>query len=349
MSLNKPIGVAVVGTRFGVQGHVPAFAQDGRCEVRWLVGREAVRVASAAKAAGVRFSTDCLEEALRDPEVKIVSVAVPPADQPAVVGAALEFGKHVFCEKPLAPDLHQAEAMLEHARRWRVVHGINLLFPEVDAWQRARGVLQSGVLGRVRHAALEWRVETFAAREKMSSWKNQTEGGGGVLGNFGSHAVYNAEWLFGRAQRGMGSLRGSGGLRETCLQAVLEMEGDFPVFLSIASDAFAGNGHRWSVFCEEGALVLENATLDYVQGFEVRQIMRESKRWQTLCSAKGGEGEGDGACPGGDGRIGVTGRLVGRFVDAVLGGEPMRPGFEEGVRVQRILDGLRGGQQVSFV
>jgi predicted dehydrogenase len=353
----EPLGVAVVGTRFGVQGHVPAFGRDARCEVRWVVGRDARHAALAAAGVGVRGSTADLREALEDPRVRIVSVAVPPADQPAVVEAALEAGKHVFCEKPLAAGLSEAESMLERALDRGVVHGVNLLFPEIDEWQWARSLVQGGGLGRIRHAALEWRVETYAAREKLRSWKNQTAGGGGVLGNFGSHAVHNAEWLFGRASSVEGRLSGSGGLAETCLQAVLEMEGGFPVFLSIASDAFGGNGHRWSVFGEEGALVLENETLDYVSGFRVRQLRRGSGEWERVhgWGANGAEegfgkdAEGGGREGSGDGRVGATGRLVSRFIDAILGGDPMVPGFEEGVRVQRILDALRSGQQGRLV
>ena len=76
-----------------------------------------------------------------------------------------------------------------------IVHVIDFMFPEVEAWQQARALLDEGAIGRLTHFAYTWRIETYASRTGADTWKTRTIEGGGALGNFGSHVFYNIEWL----------------------------------------------------------------------------------------------------------------------------------------------------------
>lgn len=327
------LNVGVVGLRFGSQVHVAAFRRDPRCRVAAICGRDAEKASQVATQLQIPKSFGDWRQMVEDPALEAVSVAVPPAAQPAIVAAALEAGKHVFCEKPLAANATDAEKLCELAKDRQRVNGINFIFPELPLWRQAREVIHSGELGEIRHVVLDWRVETYAARTKAASWKNRGDEGGGVLGNFVSHAVHNIGWLFGSIASASAQVRGSTGCAETCVQATLDLEGGFPVFLSVASDAFLGHGHRLTVHGEEGTLVLENPTADYALGWELSLGTRASGSLARIAA--------DQPQPGVDGRIAPTARLITRFLDAIEAHGQTQPNFADGLRAQRVLDRMR--------
>src|SRR5206468_1659466 len=106
---------------------------------------------------------------------------------------------------------------------------------------------------------------------------------------------------------------------ETCVHATLDMEAGFPLFLSVASDAFLGHGHRAAAYGENGTWVLENRTPDYAAGFELRFGTRQSGSLELAGS--------DAPQPGVDGRIAPVARLASRFLDSILSGVEMTPNF----------------------
>lgn len=328
--------IGIVGLRFGAHAHVAAFRRDARCQVEAIAGRDPERAAEVAAELSIPKSHGDWRQLVDDPGIAAISVAVPPAAQPEIVIAALEAGKHVFCEKPLAPTEAEAEQMVNLAIGRRRVNGINFIFPELPLWDDARARIRRGDLGDIRHAVLDWRVETYAARTKSSSWKNDGSLGAGVFGNFVSHVIHNIEWVLGRIQATSSELRGSRGCPESCMHATLDLADGFPVFVSVASDAFLGHGHRLSVYGEEGTLVLENRTTDYASGFELWFGTRKTGSLVRIAA--------DERQPDVDGRIAPTARLVSRFLDAIAGDGNMNPNFRDGLRVQTILNQMRSSQ-----
>lgn len=308
--MGRRLRVAVVGRRFGQDVHAPAFAADPRCEVVGVVGRDGWRdvVASA--------------------DVDAVSIAVPPAAQAPIAEAAAAAGKHLFCEKPLARTLDEAERILRAAEQSGVVHGVDFLFPEVEAWRQARQRLAGGVIGRVLHFAYTWRVETRASRFNADSWKSRPDEGGGALGNFASHVFHNIEWLLGPVvvmspfTFPVGARTGRG------VDGQVSLAGDVAGTVSISTDAFSGIGHVLEVFGEDGTLRLANTGSDYVAGFGLSEASRASGEFAAVVS---------GSTPDGDGRRAPVAALVRRFVDAVAGGAPMTPNLGHATRVQMLM------------
>ena len=323
------IRVGVVGTRFGAQVHVPAFRADSRCVVAAIAGRDPERARAAALALDVPASHGDWRSLVADPDIDAVSIALPPREQPAVVIEAARLGKHVFCEKPLAATLLAAEEAFASATRAGVVHAIDFLFPEIPAWARAKALLASGAIGRPRHFSYTWRIETYASRTGADSWKNRDEEGGGAVGNFLSHVIFNIEWLLDRVV-GLDRVarRGAVGAGAFC-DCVAVLAGGMHGSIAISTDAYLGGGHEIRVFGDAGTLVLRNGTADYASGFEVFVGTRQS----------GGLEVDTPALPqqGGDGRISPVVLVVRRFLDAIERGGVMTPDLEDGVRVQQWL------------
>jgi predicted dehydrogenase len=276
---------------------------------------------------------------VEDRTIDAVSIAVPPSEQTVIAIAALEAGKHVFCEKPLTAQVADAVRLLEAATARRLVHGIDFIFPELPLWMKAREIIRSNELRGIRHAVLDWHVETYAARTKARSWKTDPSQGGGVLNNFVSHVVHNVEWLFGTIASVTSAVRGPRDGAETCAQATLDLDTGFPVFLSVATDAFLGQGHRLEVYGEEGTLVLENRTADYAAGFKLWLGTRVTGSLELIAC--------DEPVPGLDGRIAPVSKLATRFLDSILNGVEMIPNFADGLRAQLILDQMQNSSQVD--
>lgn len=335
--MSEPLNIGIIGLGFGSQVHVPAFRRDSRCRVAAIAGRNAEKAAAAAHQLSIESSYGNWRALVENPGIDAVSIAVPPCEQAAIAKGALEAGKHVFCEKPLAPAGAEAAELYETAKAARRVHAIDFIFPELPLWLKARDLIRGGELGEIRHAHLDWHVETYASKVKARSWKNDPDHGGGVLNNFVSHVAYYIEWLFGEIDSLIAALRGPDGRAETCVQAALDMKAGFPVFLSVASDAFLGRGHCLTVYGDEGTMLLENRTADYAAGFELSMGTRATGSIQLI--------ERDEPKAGVDGRVAPVARLVSRFMDAIVDGTPMIPNFGDGLRAQMILDEMRSSDQ----
>jgi predicted dehydrogenase len=331
--------VGVVGIGFGQAVHVPAFRGDPRCRVVAVCASDKARAEAVAAKLGVERAFGDWRALAADPGIDAVAVAVPAPVQAAVVLAAAAAGKHVFCEKPAAPDVASAEALLSAVRSAGVAHAIDFEFPEIPAWARARELLSAGAIGRPRHALLNWMVETYAVRTKADNWKTRAAEGGGTLNLFVSHAFHNLEWLLGPADAvtsvdcslwPAGSADEGGDVR---VSARLAFASGLRADLTAAADAPLGSGHRLEIYGDRGALVLENPTRDYARGFRLSVGTREDG---TLRPADAGDFPADA-----DGRIAAVVPLVRRFIDAALGGPPVSPNLEHGLRVQRLLDAAR--------
>src|SRR5262252_9690655 len=148
------IGIGVVGCNYGRTVLVPAFRTEARCEVVALAGTDAARTTELAQAAGVARGFGDWRALVEDRTVEAVAVAVPPDLQPEVARAALELGKPVFAEKPLAADLAGGRAMLASARKSGRPTVVDFGFPELPSWRRAKEIIDGGALGRLRHVVV---------------------------------------------------------------------------------------------------------------------------------------------------------------------------------------------------
>jgi predicted dehydrogenase len=331
--MHGPVNVGIIGAGFGQQGHAPGFQATQDCEVRAMCALPLERAQQAAKSLGIPRATDNWRELVADPEIHALTLAVPPSLQAEIAVAAAQAGKHLFCEKPLALDVGQAHSILDAARQSKIVHAMDFLFPEIAAWQKAKELLRSSAIGRIRHAALTWRVETYAYRAQADNWKTHAATGGGTLNNFASHTFYYLEWLLGRMEKVCARLSPHDKEVEARVDAWVEFAAGFSGVVSVAADAFLGCGHRLEVYGDSGSLVLENPTTDYARGFTLSAGTRAAPRLAPV------EAPGDDSHA--DGRVYPVSRIAGRFIQAIRSGQTAAPNLEDGLRVQVLLDALR--------
>lgn len=329
--------VGVVGIGFGQQVHIPAFQRSDRCKVVALCASRLDRATEVAERLNVDRAVNDWRQLVNDPEIDAISIATPPELQAEVAIAALTQSKAVFCEKPLSLSIETAEKLADLAGKVGVANMVDFEFPDIEEWQQAKNMLDDGGIGNLRHIAVAWNVETYANRMGLDSWKTRTEAGGGTLYAFVSHCFYYLEWLAGPIQRLTCRLfRAPSDTRpgDTLATLSLELASGVPVSLTISSHAFLGNGHRIEFYGDAGTLVLDNSTSDYVNGFQLLYGTRDSNQLQPVDCAKPSTEIKDG-------RLLVVSRLVNRFIDWCTADVPAIPNFQDGLRVQRLLEAAK--------
>ncbi len=328
------IRLGIVGANYGRTVQLPAFRADARCEVVALASSDAARTADLARAANVPRGYGDWRALVEDKAVDAVAIATMPALQAQVACAALALGKPVFAEKPMASTLTDARTMLKAAKASGKPTMIDFNFHQVLNWQRAKAMLDDGAIGKLRHVTVHWQVENRSIQTRMRNWKTLTDDGGGVLGNFVSHCFHYLEWFCGpiaRLSARLAGLPGDDTLQTTAAMA-LEFQTGQLASLSMSCASYLGSGHRLEFYGEDGTLVLNNSSTDYMRGFE----LLPAKRPATAVTHIGVDDPTDAQYP--DGRIAPVSRLAKKFMDAIETGKSAQPDFAAGFRVQQLID-----------
>jgi predicted dehydrogenase len=329
------IRIGIIGCNFGRLVHLPAFRLDQRCEVVALAGRDAARTAELAAAAGIPMAFGDWQELVEHPNVDAVSIATLPSLQPAIAIRALELGKPVFAEKPLAADLTGAEEMARAARASRRTTMVDFNFCEVLTWRQAKTLLEQSAIGRLRHVGVTWQVENYGTRMRLKNWKTLGDDGGGALGNFVSHCFHYLEWFCGPIV-GM-STRLSGlpddPAMETDAHVSVAFQSGAAGHVAMSCASYLGSGHRIEFYGDDGTLILVNDTADYMRGFRL-SIGRRPASALTEIEI---DDPVDRAFPA-DGRVAPVSRMAAAFLDGVERARPTSIGFAQGLRVQALLD-----------
>ena len=225
------IAIGLIGLGEVGQHHQAAITQASGVRYAWACDLDP----SLLAASGAERTTAQVEEVLADPAVDAVSICLPHHLHLTIGLAALNAGKHVLVEKPMAVTVADADALIEAAsetgRSLGVSHNQLFYAPHV----RAKQLIENGELGRVRQLR-----SRLAIGGKYGAWRSDpTLSGGGLLFDAGVHRVY--------------LLRSFGG-EVRAVTAVMDAPGaedSFVVTLEFASGAFGvidGTYH-----CAEGA------------------------------------------------------------------------------------------------
>jgi predicted dehydrogenase len=205
---DETLSVGMVGYAFMGAAHSQAWRNAPRffdlplhISMRALAGRDADKVAAAAGQLGWD-STETSWRALVDrDDIDLVDVCTPGDTHAEIAIAALEAGKHVLCEKPLANTVEEAEAMTsaaEKAAAAGVRSMVGFTYRRVPAIGLARRLVAEGRLGTIHHVRAQYLQDWIVDPEAPLSWRlDKTKAGSGALGDIGAHIVDLAEHITG--------------------------------------------------------------------------------------------------------------------------------------------------------
>jgi predicted dehydrogenase len=217
MTAQKPLRVGLVGYSFMGAAHSHAWRTAPRFfdlplapQLTALAGRNAASARAAAHKLGWEsVHTDWRELIERD-DIDLIDICTPGNTHAEIAVAALEAGKHVLCEKPLANSVAEAERMTEAAEaaaRRGVFSMCGFSYRRIPALALAKRFVDDGRLGTIRHVRAQYLQDWLSDENAPLTWRlDKSLSGSGSLGDLGAHSIDAAQWVTGSNITGVSAL-----------------------------------------------------------------------------------------------------------------------------------------------
>ncbi len=362
----KPrLRVGLIGAGFMGRAHAYAYGTAQRVfdlpfavELALLADASRPGAEAAARDLGFARATGDWRALVADPGVDVVHVTAPNALHREMALAAIAHGKHVHCEKPLAPRASEAAEMRDAARAAGVVTQVGFNYLCNPMLILARAIIASGEIGTVRSARLI-HAEDYMADAAAPWGFRHDPAGGGALADLGSHALATAEFLLGPIAEVIGDCvtviperpDGQGGRR------AVEVDDIARAVLRFASGASASLEASWvamgrkmqhdvEVHGDRGALLFTQERLNELhlylasdppgrRGFRRIEAGPEHPPYGRFTPAPGHQiGFND-----------LKAIEVAGFLDAVAGRAPEPFGFAGGARIQALVEAIQASSR----
>ena len=370
--MTKPkLRIGLIGSGFMGKAHAFGYATATRVfdlpyelELHTIADINDEAAAKAAAALGFSHATSDWRSLVADPAIDVVNITAPNALHKEMALAAIAAGKHVYCEKPLAPLAADASEMTDAAERAGVKTQVGFNYLCNPMLGLAREMIAGGELGEIRgyrgvHA------EDYMADSAGAFTFRHDPAGGGALADIGSHALATAEFLMGLAAGPITSVMGDcvtmiaerpdgkGGKRRV---EVDDVGRAFLRFASGATGSIEGNWiatgrkmqHDFEVYGTKGALAFSQERLNELhffstedrrgrQGFRRIEAAPDHPPYGLFCVAPGHQlGFND-----------LKAIEAAGFLDAVAGRRPEPFNFRAGLRIQTLVETIHASSRAG--
>ncbi len=278
--MKQKLRLGLIGSGFMGKTHVFGFAAAQRVfelaydvELAVLADINMDVAQRAADALGFAAATDDWRAMVNDPSIDVVDITAPNALHKEMALAAIAAGKHVYCEKPLAPLSADAREMADAAEAAGIKTQVGFNYLCNPLFAAARAMIANGDLGEIR-SYRGVHAEDYMADPNTPWGFRHDAAGGGALADIGSHALATAEYLLGPITRVMGdcvnhipSRPSKDGPKEVTVDDIGRC---FLRFANGASGSIEANWlatgrnmqHDWEVYGTKGALVFSQERMN---------------------------------------------------------------------------------------
>jgi predicted dehydrogenase len=339
MPEREKVRCAVIGAGgFAEICHVPGLQSHPRAEVVLLCGRNEARRRAMGERLGVPETAPDYREVVARPDIDAVTITTPNASHREIAVAALEAGKHVFCEKPLAMNAAEAEAMTRLARERGLRHHVAFTFRYTHGVARLRELLRAGAIGRpflVRMVGEGWGDLRPEARV---AWRHQIAlSGAGMLADMGSHYFDLVNWVVGPVVEVCGMLHVVERTRPDAEGRPVPVDSDDLAFVWMRTAGGVQGEFRSSRITPARG---DSGDLEVIGegGSLLAPLSRGNRDGLRLSRPDGTEEQVPLPPESASGQTYALGRMMRAFVDSILRGQPdadLDPTFEAGLAAQR--------------
>jgi len=334
-----------------------------------LVGRDAEKNAHLAEAWGWDEASQDFEAVIARDDIDIVDIVTPGDTHCDMAIAALEAGKHVICEKPLANTADEARRMAraaDAAAERGVRSMVGFTYRRVPAASFARELVRSGAVGEIRQVRGQYLQDWLTDAEAPLTWRmDKAKAGSGALGDIGAHAIDLAQFITGQQLTDV-----SGVMRTFVTERPVLGEGhglsgsagtergpvtvdDYSAFHAQLDGGSAGlfeatrfatgrkNALRIEVAGDKGAILFDLEDMNALQYYDATAPATEQGFKRILVTEADHPYVAAWWPPGHMlGYEHAFSHQVKDFVEAVSTGENPSPSFADGYQVQRVLDAV---------
>ncbi|MET8082366.1 Gfo/Idh/MocA family oxidoreductase [Streptomyces sp. NPDC005303] len=380
------LGVGMVGYAFMGAAHSQGWRTVGhvfdlplRPVMAAVAGRDTHAVRAAADKHGwAATETDWRALVTRD-DVQLVDICTPGDSHAEIAIAALEAGKHVLCEKPLANSVAEAQAMVraaEAARERGQLAMVGFNYRRVPALAFARRLIADGRLGTLRHVRVSYLQDWLVDPEFPLTWRLEREhAGSGALGDLGAHIIDLAQYLAGEVLVGVsaqmetfvkerplldgastglsasaGALRGPVTVDDAAVFTGRLASGALATFEATRMASGRKNALRLEVNGEHGSLSFDLERLNELSFHDHREPAATAG-FRRIVVTEAEHPYLEGWWPPGHG-LGYEHTFVHQardLVEAIASGTDPLPSFADGLQVQRVLAAVEESAQKNSV
>lgn len=379
----QSLGVAMIGYSFMGAAHSHAWRTAPRFfdlplspAMNVLSGRNGQAAQKAASKLGWTDVETDWRAVLRRDDVDLVDICTPGNTHAEIAIAALEAGKHVLCEKPLANTLAEAEAMAaaaESAAEQGILAMVGFTYRRVPAIQLARKLIADGRIGKVRHVRAQYLQDWLVDEDAPLSWRlDKSKAGSGALGDIGAHIIDLTQFITGESITGVsgiletfvnerpvatesGSMSGTAGTERGPVTV-----DDAAVFLGRLSGGGLGiyeatrfatgrkNAIRIEINGSEGSLAFDFEDMNVLQFFEGSEA-NETAGFRRILVTEPEHAYISNWWPAGHGlgyEHGFTHQVVDLVSDLAAKRQPS-PSFADGLVVQRVMAAVENSSSAN--
>lgn len=300
----KTLGVGLIGTGYMGKCHAlawnnvaPIFGDVLRPQLVQLAEIDAEVAEQKARELGFEQSTGNWRDLLTNPRVDIISVTTPNAFHPEMAIAALEAGKHVWCEKPMAPLYEDAVHMRDAARRAGKIAAMGYNYIQNPIIRQIKKLLKDGVIGELTHIRLEMDEDFMADSLQPFYWKSEAKSGYGALDDFAVHPLSIVSNLVGHVESVISDLvkpyatrpTKDGGQRDVenhdIANVLLRLEGGISAVLMANRSAWGRKGRiAIQLFGSKGTILFDQERMNEFQLYTV-DGSNETQGFRTVLTA----------------------------------------------------------------
>ena len=375
--MGKELNVGLVGYIFMGKAHSHAYLDvakffpdiQAKPVMKAICGRNKAGVSAAAAQWGWQSYETSWQDLVARDDIDLIDITAPSYVHGEIAIAAVEHGKHVLCEKPMASTLSEARQMLAAARKAGVVHMVGFNYRRVPAIALAWQMINSGLLGQIRHFRGTYLQDWIADPQFPMNWRlRKPVAGSGAHGDLNAHLIDTARFLVGDITEvvGMGGTfikerpkeLSSGGLAAVAGEGTEEVTvDDATVFLAkfascdrVAEGAYGTfeatrlapghkNYNRFEINGSEGSISFCFERMNELEYFDRREPARLGG-FRTIMVTEGDHPYAGAWWPPGH-VIGYEHTFIHEVYDlanAIGSGTPIHPDFLDGARCVAVLE-----------
>jgi len=266
----KIVNVAVVGTGFGSISHIPAFNSHKKVKILAICGRNLKKINFLKKKYKIKYAFLDYEKVLKLKKIDLISLAIPPHLQYYYVKKAVEYNKHILCEKPFTTDSKLSIKLHKKINKKKIIGAVGYQMRFHPLRIKIKEIIKKGLLGKIESVHLSYDFTTRLYKEvKWNWWSNKLQGGG-ALNALGSHQIDLLHWWLGEIDSVFGKSKTtiekrlskkSNKIRKVTsddiIQAVLFFRKNFNCTFSISSSAIGWKTSIMQIYGTKAALFLD--------------------------------------------------------------------------------------------
>ena len=347
------IRIGIIGAnggtdRWGVRAHIPAVMALPEAELVAVCTAREETAKRAQERTGAPLAFWDYEAMVQSPEIDLVTVAVRISLHHPIVMAALQAGKHVFCEWPLALNPAQALEMSNLARDRGVCHAVGTQARFSPGIMYGKELMEQAYVGRpLLFHMTHFLSSAIEPRPSHRWWSMQAEEGGGAILIACGHALDVVRWYLGEVEAVCAQVQtlvpetrfaDTGEVvRVDAIDTVAGMArlgGGLTGTLHVSNACKGGSGFRLEVYGTEGRLVLESSHMVQYSPARVYGARGHDAFQELPVPAKFYEVTELAA----DSQAFQVAQLLRRCIGAIHAGEPFHPNFSTAVQLHRTID-----------